>query len=80
MSLSIGTLVEHIDFGPGKVTEILGSMAIVDFFGEVTVIYVPEGEIRHYDPLLRSLINVNTEDDLHDVRKLIAQDPLINPG
>ena len=34
MTLSIGTLVEHIDFGPGKVTEVLGSMAIVDFFGE----------------------------------------------
>jgi hypothetical protein len=34
MSLNVGTLVEHIDFGPGKVAEIFGSMAIVDFYGE----------------------------------------------
>ena len=57
-----------------------GDLKIVDFFGEVTVIYVPEGEIRQYDPLLRSLINVNTEDDLDNVRELVAQDPSMNPG
>jgi len=34
MTISVGDLVEHIDFGPGKVTEVLGTKAIVDFFGE----------------------------------------------
>ena len=34
MNLSVGTLVEHIDFGPGKVVDILGAVVIVDFFGE----------------------------------------------
>jgi hypothetical protein len=34
MSLSIGCLVEHLDFGPGKIIEVLGSKAVVDFFGD----------------------------------------------
>ncbi|MBU0662948.1 MAG: DUF2791 family P-loop domain-containing protein [Proteobacteria bacterium] len=34
MTISVGTSVEHLEFGPGKVTELLGTMAIVDFFGE----------------------------------------------
>jgi molybdopterin-guanine dinucleotide biosynthesis protein A len=57
-----------------------GDLKIVDFFPEVTVIYVPEGEIRHYDPLLRCLTNVNTEDDFYHVQKLFEQDPSMNPG
>ena len=34
MTIAVGTLVEHLDFGPGTVREVLGSMATVDFFGE----------------------------------------------
>lgn len=34
MSLLPGTLVEHLDFGPGKVIQSLGSKVIVDFFGD----------------------------------------------
>ncbi|MBV5330376.1 MAG: DUF2791 family P-loop domain-containing protein [Chlorobium sp.] len=34
MSLLIGSLVEHLDFGPGKIIELLGSKAVVDFFGD----------------------------------------------
>jgi molybdopterin-guanine dinucleotide biosynthesis protein A len=48
-----------------------GDLKIIDFFPEVTVIYVSEGEILQYDPLLRSLINVNTEDDLRRAERLL---------
>ena len=34
MTIAVGTLVEHHNFGPGKVREVLGSNVIVDFFGE----------------------------------------------
>ena len=34
MTIAVGSLVEHLDFGPGKVCEVLGSIATVDFFGE----------------------------------------------
>ncbi|BCG47914.1 hypothetical protein GEOBRER4_n2765 [Citrifermentans bremense] len=34
MSLSQGTLVDHLDFGPGKVVQSLGQKVIVDFFGD----------------------------------------------
>jgi len=57
-----------------------GDLKIVDFFPEVTVIYVPEGEIRRYDPLLRSLINVNTEDDLDQVQQFLKQNPSVDLG
>lgn len=33
MTITVGTLVEHIDYGPGEVQEILGQVAIVNFFG-----------------------------------------------
>ncbi len=57
-----------------------GDLKIIDFFPEVTVIYVPEGEIRQYDPLLKSLTNVNTDDDLDHAQKPFAQNPSMNPG
>jgi len=34
MSLPPGTFVEHMDFGPGKVVQSLGSKVVVDFFGD----------------------------------------------
>lgn len=34
MTIPIGTLVEHIDFGPGEVRGVLGTIAMVNFFGE----------------------------------------------
>ncbi len=34
MTITIGTLVEHLDFGPGEIREVLGTNAIVNFFGE----------------------------------------------
>jgi len=34
MSLTPGTLVDHLDFGPGKVLQALGSKVLVDFFGD----------------------------------------------
>jgi len=55
-----------------------GDLKIIDFFPEVTVIYLSEGEILQYDPLLRSLINVNTEDDLRRAEKLLSHDLSIN--
>ncbi len=34
MTAAVGDLVEHFEFGPGTVIELLGANAIVDFFGE----------------------------------------------
>lgn len=34
MSLAVGTLVEHPEFGPGKICDLLGSNVVVDFYGE----------------------------------------------
>ena len=34
MSLAVGSLVEHPEFGPGKVCDILGRKVVVDFYGE----------------------------------------------
>jgi len=34
MTLSPGTLVDHLDFGPGKVVQSLGDIVLVDFFGD----------------------------------------------
>jgi len=59
MTISINTFVEHIDFGPGKVVNLLGSLAIVDFFGdqiecdvsELTVIDPPVPPVREPEPL-----------------------------
>jgi len=50
-----------------------GDLKIVDFFGDVTVVYVSEGEIRRYDPLLLSFLNVNTRQDLLEAQELITR-------
>ena len=34
MTVTIGDIVEHFEFGPGKVLELLGTNATIDFFGE----------------------------------------------
>lgn len=34
MTVSVGDFVDHFEFGPGTVLELLGTKAIVDFFGE----------------------------------------------
>jgi len=34
MIVAIGDMVEHFEFGPGKVLELLGTTATIDFFGE----------------------------------------------
>ena len=34
MTLSVGTLVEHSEFGAGKVCDLLGTNVVVDFYGE----------------------------------------------
>ena len=33
MSFAVGDIVEHTEFGPGKVKEVLGSIVVVDFYG-----------------------------------------------
>ncbi|MCK9264440.1 MAG: ATP-binding protein [Deltaproteobacteria bacterium] len=48
MTLSPGTLVDHLDFGPGKVLQSLGDIVLVDFFGDQ--IDCPESELVVREP------------------------------
>lgn len=43
-------------------------LKIIGFYDEVRVRYVDEDAMRPYDPDLRSFVNVNTPDELSDVR------------
>ena len=45
-----------------------GRRRLVAFFGSVNVVEVPVNELREVDPELRSLVNVNTPEDLAEVR------------
>jgi len=51
-----------------------GNLKIVDFFTEVTVVYVSEREILKYDPMLVSFLNVNTMEDLRQAENVLTQD------
>lgn len=42
---------------------------IFRFFSEVSVRYVDEGEIRQFDPELRSFFNVNTPQELQEIQQ-----------
>ncbi len=42
---------------------------VLRFFSEVSVRYVDEGEIRRFDPNLRSFLNVNTPQELKKIEK-----------
>lgn len=46
MTVSAGDIVEHFEFGPGTVVEILGKIATVDFFGEEIGCSVNELEVK----------------------------------
>jgi molybdopterin-guanine dinucleotide biosynthesis protein A len=52
-----------------------GNLKIIDFFMEVTVIYISEGEILNYDPMLLSFLNVNTKEDLRRAENLLTSAP-----
>jgi len=47
-----------------------GGLKIIDFFFEVRVRYVEEGEVDIFDPQHLSFFNVNTPNDLEEVKKL----------
>jgi molybdopterin-guanine dinucleotide biosynthesis protein A len=47
-----------------------GGLKIIDFFSEVRVRYVEEGEVDIFDPQHLSFFNVNTPDDLEEMKKL----------
>ena len=47
-----------------------GRKRLISFFDDVRVRYVPEAEIRVWDPELRSFLNVNRPDDLERARAL----------
>jgi molybdopterin-guanine dinucleotide biosynthesis protein A len=55
-----------------------GGLKIIDFFTDVTVVYVSEKEILDFDPLLISFLNVNTEEDLMKAEKILLQDRGVN--
>ena len=48
-------------------------LRIVNFFPQVTVRYIEEMEIRELDPHMRSLINVNTEEEMEAVRDILME-------
>jgi len=50
-----------------------GDLRIVNFFHQVRVKYIEEIEIREFDPHMRSLINVNTEEEMEAVRKILME-------
>ena len=47
-----------------------GGLKIIDFFSEVRVRYVEEGEVNIFDPQHLSFFNVNTPNDLEEMKKL----------
>lgn len=49
-----------------------GDRRMISFLDELAVREVPEGEIRHRDPELRSFFNINTAEDLAEARRLAA--------
>jgi molybdopterin-guanine dinucleotide biosynthesis protein A len=46
-------------------------LKIVNFFQQVRVRYIEEMEIREFDPHMRSVINVNTEEEMEAVRNIL---------
>jgi molybdopterin-guanine dinucleotide biosynthesis protein A len=48
-------------------------LRIVDFFGQVRVRYIEEMEIKEFDPHVRSVINVNTEEEMEAVRNILME-------
>jgi molybdopterin-guanine dinucleotide biosynthesis protein A len=47
-----------------------GGLKIIDFFPEVRVRYIEEGEVDIFDPQHLSFFNINTPSDLEKMRKL----------
>lgn len=50
-----------------------GGLKIIDFFSEVRVRYVEEGEVDIFDPQHLSFFNVNTPNDLEEMKKLVRK-------
>jgi len=48
-------------------------LKIVNFFQQVRVRYIEEMEIREFDPHMRSVINVNTEEEMEAVRNILFE-------
>jgi molybdopterin-guanine dinucleotide biosynthesis protein A len=51
-----------------------GGLKIIDFFSEVRVRYVEKDEVDIFDPQHLSFFNVNTPNDLEEVKKLARRD------
>jgi molybdopterin-guanine dinucleotide biosynthesis protein A len=47
-----------------------GRKRLISFFDQIAVRYVPEAQVRDWDPSLRSFLNVNRPDDLARARAL----------
>jgi molybdopterin-guanine dinucleotide biosynthesis protein A len=48
-------------------------LRIVNFFHRIRVRYIDETEIRKVDPHMRSLININTEEEMDAVREILVE-------
>jgi len=59
----------------GPMRQLFGrnDLRIVNFFHQVRVRYIEEMEIKKFDPHMRSLINVNTEDEMEAVRGILKE-------
>lgn len=58
----------------------LGHSRVGELFNMVTAKYVPEDEMRRYDPQLRSFFNINTEADLEQAKILLEWQRLSSDG
>jgi molybdopterin-guanine dinucleotide biosynthesis protein A len=63
---------------PIKKLLLRGRLRIIDFFTEVTVMYVPERDILKYDPMLLSFLNINTKEDLRRAEKILSTPPCMD--
>jgi molybdopterin-guanine dinucleotide biosynthesis protein A len=57
--------------GPIEKLLSMGDLKIIDFFRDVTVIYLSEREINPYDPTWMSFLNINTEADLRRAEEIL---------
>ena len=65
MTIPVGTFVEHFVFGPGKVREVLGSIATVDFFGEDIDCDISELAIKEaFSPAVSPSIESKSKDKI----------------
>lgn len=63
MAIGIGALVEHPEFGPGKVCEVFGTSAVADFYGENIHCDIAELAAKEtFSPKVKCPIEITSKD------------------